>query len=191
MEKACKPSKDPLRHIINKVLSEVTDKIPAPLLDDLRKAFSKAESKYNFSVYKGDPKALVKYLESEDFKDLLLMSMNFNIEWVIREILEAIADEYKFSCPQVSKKVLEIMGTLEKENIPKKKGGLNIENIYRKLRMMGYNPERLSENSIKFEELSVSVILEIKDDIIEYTICKKGKAHTLEGFLTRLSKIIE
>ncbi len=191
MEESCRSTKDPLRHIINKVLSEVTDKIPTPLLDDLRKAFSKAEDKYKFSIYGGSPENLVKYMESEDFADLLSTAINLNIEWVMKEILEALADEYRLSCPKISKKALEVIEALEKKKVPKRKEELDIDNIYRKLKIMGYNPERTSENSIKFEELSVSVTLTAKEDMIEYVICKKGKAHTLEGFLTKLSKIME
>ena len=191
MEESCKSTKDPLRHIINRVLSEVTDKIPTPLLEDLRKAFSKAEDKYKFSIYGGSPENLVKYMESEDFADLLSTAINLNIEWVVKEILEALADEYRLSCPKISKKALEIIEALEKKKVPKRKEKLDIDNIYRKLKIMGYNPERTSENSIKFEELSVSVTLTVKEDMIEYAICKKGKAHTLEGFLTKLSKIME
>ena len=191
MEESCKSTKDPLRHIINRVLSEITDKIPTPILDDLRKAFSKAENKYNFSIYEGNPENLVKYMKSEDFANLLSIAISLNIEWVIREILEALADEYRVSCPKISKEALEIIEALEKKKVPKRKEELDINNIYRKLKIMGYNPERTSENSIKFEELSISVTLTVNEDMIEYVICKKGKAHTLEGFLTKLSKIME
>ncbi len=187
----CETNRDPLRHVINKVLAEAASRVPAPVLEDLRKAFSKAEDKYKFSIYGGDPSNLVKYLSSDDFKDLLALSINLNVEWVVKDILEGIADEYRVSCPEISKTAMNLLEWLERKELPAKKGELNLENIYRKLRMMGYNPERISDNTIKFSLIDLTVMINVKEDIIEYEICKKGKAYTLDGLLTKLSKIME
>jgi hypothetical protein len=187
----CRTTKDPLRHVINRVLAEVADKIPAPVVEDLRRSFSRAEDKFKFSIYGGDPSKLVEYLESEDFMDLVSTAMNLNVEWVIKEILESIADEYRVSCPEISEKAKEVLKTLEEKKTLEKKEELEIDIIYRKLRMMGYNPERVSEDTITFSTLGVTVTLSVKNDVLEYTICKKGKAYTLEGLLTKLSKIVE
>jgi hypothetical protein len=184
-------NKDPLRHVINRVLAEVTSRIPAPVLEDLRKAFSRAEDKYKFSIYGGNPLRLIDYLESEDFKDLLSTAINLNIEWVLKEILESLAEEYRMSCPEIAKKSLEILKNLEEKKSVERKGELEADIIYRKLRMMGYNPEKSSEDTITFSTLGATVTITVKKDVLEYVICKKGKAYTLEGLLTKLSKILE
>ena len=191
MEGACNVNKDPLRHIVNRVLADAASKIPTPVLEDLRKAFAKAEDKFKFTIYGGDPIKLIDYFGSDDFADLINIASSLNIEWVLKEILEAIAEEYRITCPEVARKAIETLKELEERKGSTRKEAMSPEAVYRKLRILGYNPELLPDKSIKFDLPSLSVTVTVKDDVIHYSICRKGKVYTVEGLLTKVNKISE
>ncbi len=186
----CRITKDPLRHVINRVLSEIARKIPVSVFNDIKKALGRAEDKYRFSIYGGNPLNLLVYLESEDFRDLVTTAYSLQVDWVIKEILEALADEYRVSCPQIAEKALEVLKSVE-EGKPVGREELTPETVYRRLRLMGFNPEMDESGAIRFEAPGASVTLTVKDGMIHYTICKKGKVHTVEGLTIKLEKIGE
>jgi len=62
---------DFLRHIVTKVLTPTT--LDVKRLDEARKLLAKAEAKYNFSSYGGEPERLADYLLSPDFINLVFI----------------------------------------------------------------------------------------------------------------------
>ncbi|MFP3346315.1 MAG: hypothetical protein RXR17_02585 [Sulfolobaceae archaeon] len=62
---------DFLRHIVSKVLTPVS--LDMKKLDEAQKLLAKAESKYGFSSYGGDPEKLANYILSPDFINLVLI----------------------------------------------------------------------------------------------------------------------
>jgi len=64
-------SPDFLRHIVAKVLTP--NSLDLKRLDEARRLLGKAEAKYKFSSFGGEPKRLIDYLLSPDFTDLILV----------------------------------------------------------------------------------------------------------------------
>ncbi|BCU68519.1 hypothetical protein HS7_19560 [Sulfolobales archaeon HS-7] len=62
---------DFLRHIVTRVLKPSA--LDQKKIDEARKLLSKAESKYKFSSFGGNPKNLIEYLNSPDFIELVLV----------------------------------------------------------------------------------------------------------------------
>lgn len=63
-------SPDFLRHIVSKVLTP--NNVDFKRLEEARRLLAKAESKFKFSAYGGDPSRLADYLISPDFMELVL-----------------------------------------------------------------------------------------------------------------------
>jgi hypothetical protein len=87
---------DFLRHIVNRKLSELSNKYKGLLnhTDEIRKLIALAEAKYKFSSFGGDPENLAKYLLSEDF-DLVINSFKAaNALDALRSILEEARKAY-------------------------------------------------------------------------------------------------
>lgn len=82
------PPPDFLRHVATKVLSPTA--IDIKRLDEARRLLGKAESKYKFSSFGGDPQRLAEYLLSPDFIDLALV-LGADIT---KKLLDAITNTY-------------------------------------------------------------------------------------------------
>ena len=90
---------DFLRHIVNRILAERKD-MPRQVDSDVRKFVGRAEDKYHFSMYGGDPSRLAEYLLSPDFEDLVNLLKGAGLIEVAEEILEKTIENYK-ECPEV------------------------------------------------------------------------------------------
>jgi hypothetical protein len=191
-EAKCVAQKDFLRHIANRVISENTAKIPLPVINDIRKALGRAEDHFKFSVFGGDPARLVDFLNSQEFQDLIEMLRVHNLVWVIERILQDLMREYSESCPPVAEaaaKVLEDLRRTPKERSDKEKMDLDV--IYRTLKLHGYKVERSEEGYLVVDEPGMRVRISVSGGVIEYQICRLGRAQTLEAVLSKIEKIRE
>ncbi len=84
--------KDFLRQIVNPVLIEFD--IPQQILNEIRKKLEKAENKYKFSAFDGDPKRLADFLRSPDWKEVVTLLKQAKLEAVARKILEKVIESY-------------------------------------------------------------------------------------------------
>lgn len=184
----CSPDKDFLRHIVNRVLSDYADKVPANVIEDIRKHIGRAEDKYRFTVFGGYPKRIIDYLDSEEWRDLVEYMRNLHMEWILRTILDRLAEEYRQACPQVARRAEEAISRLESRDEERK---LDRDTVYRSLRYAGYKVDLAKDGSIEVTETNIKVRIEIANGKIHYTICKDGTATTLEAVLTRIEKIRE
>ncbi len=189
----CYVKKDFIRNIANKVLAEALEKIPASAMSELRKQLGRAEDKYKFTVYGGNPLNLIKYFDSDEWKDLVDYAERTNILWVLEKILASLINEYKSQCPQVVERAKE-----ELEKLKSKIGGevtegdLTIDVLYRTLKFAGYKVEYVEPgDEIEVKEPFLTVRLAVKEGKIEYTICKQGKVTTLDAVMTKINKIRE
>ncbi|MEB3774546.1 MAG: hypothetical protein GSR86_06455 [Desulfurococcales archaeon] len=189
MENACSPDKDFLRHIANKVLSENINKIPANIIDDIRKQLGRGEDKYKFTIFGGNPARLADYLDSEDWRDLVDLAKNLHLEWLLREILERLEEEYRSTCPMVAEKARAAAERLAEAKEEEKK--LDRDSVFRGLKYAGYKVELTKEGAIEVEEPNIKVRIEIVNNKIHYTICKEGTASTIDAIMARIEKIRE
>jgi hypothetical protein len=191
-EEACEPTKDFLRHIANRIIAENTAKIPLPIISDIRKALGRAEDKYKFSLFGGDPSRLLDYLNSQEFQDLVELLRAHQLEWVIIEILEALAREYSEKCPAVARRALEAAEEIKRTPSERaKKEEIDLDFVYRSLRVRGYKVEKSEEGYIIIDEPYVKARIRVVNGVIEYQICKDGRAHTVDAVVARLEKMAE
>ena len=185
----CRPDRDFLRHIVNRILALNISKIPRGLAEDFKASIGRAEDKYRFSVINGDPLRLLDYFKSEEWWDLVDMARSTNMTWLLEHILRELAARYSESCEPVAKKAAELISVLKdrEAKVPRR---LSLEYVVRALKYSGYQVN-VREGVAVIEEPYIRVELSVKDDNIVYTICREGKSRTLEAFLARLEKIRE
>ncbi len=99
---------DFLRQIVNAKLAEAVKKNKniVLIIDEVRKLIAKAENKYHFSIYGGNPEKLVDYLDSEDFELLVNVFKSGNAVDVLIDILDETRKNYG-SIPGLSEKIDE------------------------------------------------------------------------------------
>jgi hypothetical protein len=187
-ENECKPSKDFIRHIANKVFAEAIEKIPSNMVAELRKRLGRLEDKYDFSLFGGRPERLADALSSPEWRDLVDFAEKMNVTWVLRTILERALEAYK-DCPVVYERI-----TLELEKLSKsesqKPEEISAQSLCRALKYRGYKCE-LQDDKIVFEEPNIKVVLRVSNGSIHYEICKTGRTLNIDGVLVRLEKIRE
>lgn len=189
--KPCNPSKDFLRHIANPIISKYARRLPLSLIDDLKKKLGRAEDKYRFSIYNGDPLRLARYLDSEDFLDLVKYVKALNNEWILEEILKSLSKEYSVECPEVAKKAKEAIEKLKKSKIEAERDTITVDGIARMLKMAGYRVEKTEDGKIVVEEPNIVVTIWQSGEGLEYQICRNGKVTTFDALMTKISKIRE
>ncbi len=84
--------KDFLRQIVNPTLIEFD--IPAQILSEIRKKLEIAEAKYDFSAFAGNPKNLVKFLQSPEWKEIVSLFKAAEAEAALIEILKRAKEAY-------------------------------------------------------------------------------------------------
>ncbi len=188
MADKCSPYKDFLRHIVNRVLSNYAEKVPANILDDIRKHIGRAEDKYRFTVFGGDPSKLVDYFNSDDWRDLVEYLRNLHMEWILKEILNTLIAEYSQNCPQVVETARKAAEGLETKGEERK---IDRDTVYRSLKYAGYKVEIAKDGGIEVEEPNIRVRIEITNNKLHYRICKEGTASTLDAVMARIEKIRE
>ncbi len=190
MSENCSPTRDFLRHIANKVIAEYSKKIAAGIIEDVRNHLGKAEDKYKFSIYGGDPRGIIAYLKSEDWKDLVDYAANTNSLELLRDILVSLAKEYSEDCPQVAEVAEREAAEIVKSAAVRRTEDLDPSKVYRILKMSGYRVVQ-RDNIVEIDEGLIRASIKVEKDSMEYTICKSGKAKTLDGVLSKISKIRE
>ncbi|WP_168050138.1 hypothetical protein [Ignicoccus islandicus] len=85
--------KDFLRQVVNPTLIEFD--IPAQILTEIRKKLEIAENKYDFSAFMGNPKNLVKFFQSPEWKEIVSLFKAAEAEAALIKILERAKEAYK------------------------------------------------------------------------------------------------
>ncbi|MFN4046717.1 MAG: hypothetical protein ACK4H7_05195 [Acidilobaceae archaeon] len=73
-------------------------------------------------------------------------------------------------------------------------GELTLDSVARKLKFYGYRIEIKEEDNreyIEFEEPLVKVRIHVSEGKISYTVCREGKASTVEALIAFIQKIRE
>ncbi|MCI4455295.1 MAG: hypothetical protein JHC23_01030 [Sulfolobus sp.] len=96
---------DFLRQVVVRVLTP--NKLDPAKLEDARKILGKAETKYKFSSFGGDPRNLVMFLLSPEFTDLILV---IGVQLSLK-LLDEIEKEYDI--PAVKEAVKKIREELQ------------------------------------------------------------------------------
>lgn len=186
----CRPTKDFLRHIANRVISENIARLPLNVVDDIKKRLGQAEDKYRFSLYNGNPLRLVDYLRSEDFLELAKYLKALHVDWILDGILQALEEEYSESCRPVAEAAREARRTLKEEKVEVKER-ITVDGIARMFKMAGYKVERTEEGKIVVEEPNIKVTVWAEGDGVSYMICRTGRVTTFEALMAKISKIRE
>ncbi len=186
---ACRPTKDFIRNIANHVLSEAAGKLPLNVFNEIKNRIARAEDKYRFTIYGGDPRRLVDYLDSDEWRELAAYAKNLNADWVLARILEKLIDEYKESCPIVSEKAREVLDKLRAEK--RERHRIAPEAVMRMLKMHGYKAELREDKTIYVEGTNFSVEIEVVDGILRYKLCRIGRADSVESIEAKIEKIRE
>ncbi len=89
--------KDFLRHIVNYILAS-TD-VPRQVAEDIKRLVGKAEDKYKFDAFSGNPQMLATYLRSADFDDVIAAARSDSsgravkaLKAILEEAMQAYAD---------------------------------------------------------------------------------------------------
>ncbi len=109
---------DFLRHIVNTMLSELVVKRREILgiMDEARKLIAKAENKYRFSSFGGNPEKLADYISSDEFKLVIDLFKSVNAVDVLIEILEKTRKYYNdlpVVVEAINKRIEELRGKKE------------------------------------------------------------------------------
>ena len=188
--RACTPSKDFMRHIVNHVLSEVADRIPISVFNEIRNRLARAEEKYKFSLFGGSPEKLGEYLDSEDFDNLVVYARSTGAEWIIARILEELAKAYKDSCPSIAEKASEALGKLKSEESPEK-AKISSEILARALKLRGYKASINDQGVVVVNGPNFTLEAEVVDGVIRYKICKEGKLNNINKLFIKIEKMRE
>ena len=186
----CTTRRDFLRHIVNRVISESSTKIPVSVMDDFKSKFARAEDKFGFSVFGGDPRRVADFLSSEEWADIVDYAKTTNTLWLLEAILRRAAEEYKQDCPVVASKALEALEALGK-GVAMVESETSFDVVVRKLKLHGLKVEVKEGECAEVEQPLMKVKLCVSEGKISYTICKEGKVSTVEALLTVMQKIRE
>ncbi|ABN69631.1 hypothetical protein Smar_0523 [Staphylothermus marinus F1] len=191
---------DFLRHIVNTKLSELTRKYRELTghIDEIRKEISKAESKYGFSSFGGNPENLANYLLSDDFNLIISSFKAANSLKALEEILVEAKKAYS-ELPNVVKAidmVLEKLRASEKgatmvSHASLKDLASKIGNILKELRIKAEVKIRDNDIVLSIPDKGSIVIKPYEaslETIISITI--KTKPEKLEELLKKASEIL-
>jgi len=188
----CSARKDFLRQIVNKVISESSGKISASVMEDLKVRFTRAEDKFSFSAFGGDPRRIADFLSSEEWTDIVEYAKNVNVTWLLEAILKKLAEEYKEDCPPIANKALETLNSLKGSTIAKEEPTL--DSIVRKLKFYGFKVNVIKEDEREHAEIEqplLKVKLYVSEGKINYVMCKEGKASTIDAIIALIEKVKE
>ncbi|MEB3846740.1 MAG: hypothetical protein GSR74_02040 [Desulfurococcales archaeon] len=188
--RSCSPSKDFMRHIVNHVLSEVADRVPISVFNEIRNRLALAEEKYKFSLFGGSPEKLAEYLDSEDFDNLIVYAKSAGAEWIIAKILDELAKAYKDSCPFIAEKVSEVLTKLESGE-PPEKARISSEVLARALKLRGYRTSISDDGTVIVSGPNFMLEAEVVDGVIRYKICKEGKLNNINKLIIKIEKMRE
>jgi hypothetical protein len=188
----CSARRDFLRQIVNKVISESSGRISASVMEDLKVRFARAEDKFSFSAFGGDPRRIADFLSSEEWADIVEYAKNVNVTWLLEAILKKLAEEYKEDCPPIANKALETLNSLKGSTIAKEEPTL--DSIVRKLKFYGFKVNVIKEDEREHAEIEqplLKVKLYVSEGKINYVMCKEGKASTIDAIIALIEKVKE
>jgi len=188
----CSARRDFLRQIVNKVVSESSGKISASVMEDFKVRFARAEDKFSFSVFGGDPRRIADFLSSEDWADIVEYAKNVNVIWLLEAILKKLAEEYKDDCPPIASKALETLDSLKGSTIAKEEPTL--DSIVRKLKFYGFKVNVIKEDGREYAEIEqplLKVKLYVSEGRINYVMCREGKVSTVDALIALMEKVRE
>ena len=188
----CSARRDFLRQIVNKVISESSGKISASVMEDLKVRFARAEDKFSFSAFGGDPRRIADFLSSEEWTDIVEYAKNVNITWLLEAILKKLAEEYKEDCPPIANKALETLNSLKGSTIAKEEPTL--DSIVKKLKFHGFKVNVIKEDEREYAEIEqplLKVKLYVSEGRINYVMCREGKVSTVDALITLMEKVRE
>ena len=188
----CSARKDFLRQIVNKAISESSGKISASVMEDLKVRFTRAEDKFSFSAFGGDPRRIADFLSSEEWTDIVEYAKNVNVTWLLEAILKKLAEEYKEDCPPIANKALETLNSLKGSTVAKEEPTL--DSIVKKLKFHGFKVNVIKEDEREHAEIEqplLKVKLYVSEGKINYVMCKEGKASTIDAIIALIEKVKE
>jgi hypothetical protein len=188
----CSARRDFLRQIVNKVISESSGRISASVMEDLKVRFARAEDKFSFSAFGGDPRRIADFLSSEEWADIVEYAKNVNVTWLLEAILKKLAEEYKEDCPPIANKALETLNSLKGSTIAKEEPTL--DSIVRKLKFYGFKVNVIKEDGREYAEIEqplLKVKLYVSEGKINYVMCREGKVSTVDALITLMEKVRE
>ena len=184
-----------MRQIVNRVIAESSGRVPVSVIEDMKSRFARAEDRFGFSSFGGDPSRIADFLSSEDWADLVEYAKNVNALWVLEAILRRLEEEYRDICPPVASKALEALEALGRGAAVKgPEGELTLDSIVRRLKFHGLKVEvrREGEREYAFvEQPLLKLKLYVSEGKISYEICKEGKASTVDALLAVMQKVRE
>jgi hypothetical protein len=189
----CSARRDFLRQIVNKVISESSGKISASVMEDLKVRFTRAEDKFSFSAFGGDPRRIADFLSSEEWTDIVEYAKNVNVTWLLEAILKKLAEEYKDDCPPIANKALETLNSLSKESLVVEEE-LTLDSIVRKLKFYGFKVNVIKEDEREHAEIEqplLKVKLYVSEGKINYVMCREGKVSTVDALIALMEKVRE
>jgi len=189
----CSARRDFLRQIVNKVISESSGKISASVMEDLKVRFARAEDKFSFSAFGGDPRRIADFLSSEEWADIVEYAKNVNVTWLLEAILKKLAEEYRDDCPSIASKALETLDSLSKGGAVVEEE-LTLDSIVRKLKFYGFKVNVIKEDEREHAEIEqplLKVKLYVSEGKINYVMCKEGKASTIDAIIALIEKVKE
>ena len=189
----CSARRDFLRQIVNKVISESSGKISASVMEDLKVRFARAEDKFSFSAFGGDPRRIADFLSSEEWTDIVEYAKNVNITWLLEAILKKLAEEYKEDCPPIANKALETLNSLSKGSTVAKEEP-TLDSIVKKLKFHGFKVNVIKEDEREYAEIEqplLKVKLYVSEGRINYVMCREGKVSTVDALITLMEKVRE
>jgi hypothetical protein len=189
----CSARKDFLRQIVNKVISESSGKISASVMEDLKVRFARAEDKFSFSAFGGDPRRITDFLSSEEWTDIVEYAKNVNVTWLLEAILKKLAEEYKEDCPPIANKALETLNSLSKGSTVAKEEP-TLDSIVKKLKFHGFKVNVIKEDEREYAEIEqplLKVKLYVSEGRINYVMCREGKVSTVDALIALMEKVRE
>jgi hypothetical protein len=188
----CSARRDFLRQIVNKVISESSGRISASVMEDLKVRFARAEDKFSFSAFGGDPRRIADFLSSEEWADIVEYAKNVNVIWLLEAILKKLTEEYKDDCPPIASKALETLDSLKGSTIAKEEPTL--DSIVRKLKFYGFKVNVIKEDEREHAEIEqplLKVKLYVSEGKINYVMCREGKVSTVDALIALMEKVRE
>jgi hypothetical protein len=188
----CSARRDFLRQIVNKVISESSGRISASVMEDLKVRFARAEDKFSFSAFGGDPRRIADFLSSEEWADIVEYAKNVNVIWLLEAILKKLTEEYKDDCPPIASKALETLDSLKGSTIAKEEPTL--DSIVRKLKFYGFKVNVIKEDGREYAEIEqplLKVKLYVSEGRINYVMCREGKVSTVDALIALMEKVRE
>jgi hypothetical protein len=162
-------------------------------MEDLKVRFARAEDKFSFSAFGGDPRRIADFLSSEEWTDIVEYAKNVNVTWLLEAILKKLAEEYKEDCPPIANKALETLNSLSKGGAVVEEE-LTLDSIIRKLKFYGFKVNVIKEDGREHAEIEqplLKVKLYVSEGRINYVMCREGKVSTVDALITLMEKVRE